>query len=281
MAKTTTQTIVGSPLTPELLTELGAITGPVGCGQAFEPGGEWENTYRIWTCHGYRESGNENVGFLRIRRAAGADERTFRLAVQQKVIENDSMVSALNADLVCSSDTLASTISWELSSRFFGPGGEELPLLAVKEAASVEGGTLLVRTPAAIFKRSMQVPLASDWSLFDAVQRLAFDTDSLPPEFHVLEGLSVLKTGQHLSYQGERRMKLGPETLSLHEFRQLGRGVLPTEYWLGSDHRLLIVTSMNKALILDEDAEKILREKVPQSRRRSRQGKPSPPKEGQ
>ncbi len=281
MAKTTTQTIVGSPLTPELLSELGAIRRPLGSGPAFDPHGEWENTYRIWTCHGYRASGNENVGFLRIRRTAGVGDGTFKLAVQQTVIEGDGMVNALKAELACSNDRLASLVSWELSSRFFGPGGEELPLLAVKEAASVEGGTLLVRTPAAIFKRSVQVPLASDWSLFEAVQRLAFDADSAPVKFHALEGLSVFKAGQHLSYQGQRRMKVGPETLSLHEFRQLGHGVLPTEYWLGSDHRLLIVTSMNKALVLDDDAEKLVKEEAQQSRRRSRQGKPSPPKEGQ
>jgi hypothetical protein len=279
MAKKAKQTIVGSPLTPELLAELGAIARLPVAGQAFEPGGEWENTYRIWTCHGYRESGNANVGFLRIRRTADSDGRAFRLTVQQTVIEGDGMVSSLKAELTCSNDQLAAPVSWELASRFFGPEGEELTALDTRETASVEGGTLLIRTPAAAFKRSVPVPLSCDWSLFDAVQRLKFDTELPPVKFTMLEGLSVLKVGQYLSCQGERRAKFGPEAVPLHGFQQLGQGVLPTEYWLGSDHRLLIVTSMNKALILDEEAEKMLKEKVQQSHKRSRQTRPSQPKE--
>ena len=33
---------------------------------------------------------------------------------------------------------------------------------------------------------------------------------------------------------------------------QIGPGVLPTEYWLDENHRLLVVTSLNKAYILDD-----------------------------
>ncbi|GAI82934.1 unnamed protein product, partial [marine sediment metagenome] len=47
--------------------------------------------------------------------------------------------------------------------------------------------------------------------------------------------------------------------ISLHRFDQLGRGILPCEYWLDDRHRLLMVTSMNKAYILDDHAEKAIR----------------------
>ena len=69
------RTIVGSPLTPEMLFKLGATTGFLPDEKPFNPAEEWTNRYRIWTCHGYRESGNVDVGFLQIqRKATGTDK---------------------------------------------------------------------------------------------------------------------------------------------------------------------------------------------------------------
>ena len=49
----------------------------------------------------------------------------------------------------------------------------------------------------------------------------------------------------------------GPGAARLFRFAQLGTGILPTEYWLDMSHRLQLVTSMNKAYILDDQAEEV------------------------
>jgi hypothetical protein len=82
----------------------------------------------------------------------------------------------------------------------------------------------------------------------------------------MLEGLSLVKKQQRLIYRGEYTMKMGSKKLSLHRFDQIGEGILPYEYWLDDKHRLLVVTSMNKAYILDEKAEKTIRQRTEQLR---------------
>jgi hypothetical protein len=129
---------------------------------------------------------------------------------------------------------LASPVEWELSSQFTGPGGKIISELSQQNRGSVT-----------------ESAAASDWGLFEAVQRLDFDKKS-SPQFDLLEGMSVSKSGHRLSYRGIYPMKMGTQSIPLHCFAQLGRGILPTEYWLDDRHRLLAVISMNKAYILDK-----------------------------
>ena len=126
MAKTTKKrTIVGSPLTPDMLKELGAIRGFPPPSGDFAPDADWEHTYRMWTCHGYRESGNDNVGYLRIRRAAGSGDH-FALNVYRKVIQTDALVNIVEAKVKCHKNLLASPAAWELGSRFVDADNNEL-----------------------------------------------------------------------------------------------------------------------------------------------------------
>jgi len=64
------KTIAGRPLTPHLLLQLGALRNLPPTPHSFKPEANWLSTYRIWTCHGYLRSGNRDVGWLRIERAA-------------------------------------------------------------------------------------------------------------------------------------------------------------------------------------------------------------------
>jgi hypothetical protein len=174
MAKTTKKrTIVGSPLTPDMLNELGAIRRFPAPSEEFAPDTSWEHTYRIWTCHGYRESGNDNVGYFRIRRTADSDDH-FALNVYRKVVQADALVHILEAKVKCRKNPLASPAAWELESRFVDADNNELPQLRNSENGYLTG----------------TVDTTGDWCLFEAVQRLAFDgRTSL--SFKMLEGLSV------------------------------------------------------------------------------------------
>ena len=93
--------------------------------------------------------------------------------------------------------------------------------------------------------------------MFEAVQRLKISKETVL-SFDMLEGLSLFKKSQRLSYRGLTKTKIGAEDIPLHCFVQLGSGILPCEYWLDERHRLLMVTSMNKAYILDDKAERVI-----------------------
>ena len=234
------RTIVGSALTPTLLRELGAIDQFPPTPADFKPDGNWVNAYRIWTCHGYRESGNEDVGSVRIQRTRDSN-RTFTLSIHQEVAQTDGVNSIIDGTIQCQNNQLASPVNWRLSSRFAAPGGEKMP-----ELSSVDSGVTVEQAENS----------TSDWCLFEAVQRLAFDKQS-SLSFNLLEGMRLPKLQHRLSYRGIHPMKTDEGNMPLHCFVQLGNGILPYEYWLDARHRLLAVTSMNKAYILDEKAARI------------------------
>ena len=222
------------------MEELAALNNYPPSSEDFKPDGNWVNTYRIWTCHGYRESGNDNVGFLRIKRLINS-QSSLTLKVHQEVSQADALVSIIEATIECRNNQLASPIQWKISSRFRGSDGKYISELNSNDnGAAAEG-----------LDRS-----TGDWCLFEAVQRLKTGKETVLA-FDMLEGLSLLKKGQHLSYRGLYPTKIGGENILLHCFVQLGSGILPCEYWLDDYHRLLVVASMNKAYILDEQAEKI------------------------
>ena len=247
-------TIVGSALTPSLLKELGAVDKFPPKPEDFDPKGNWQNTYRLWTCHGYRESGNDSVGFLQIRRSADAEE-SFTLKVRREVVQTDGLVNIIEATIKCRNDQLASPIKWNTSGRFIGADNKPLPQLDKKETG-----------PAA----EAVDKTTSDWCLFETVQRLSFDKRT-SLSFDLREGLSLSKKGHRLFYRGAYPTDIAGQD-SMHCFVQLGSGILPYEYWLDENHRLLMAISLNKAYILDNEAETTIK-RITEEMRKSYQKK--------
>jgi len=222
---------------------MGALeTSPLPVGP-FDPAGPWTHTYRIWTCYGYRESSNREQGKLSIRRAPAQDGKHLDLAVEQVVWmdpKKEKDAHHLAAEIRCRTDGLASPVSWTLSSRFtLGPDQEPLPELDHDEKAVRSGQGLEVEIGGRRFPRKVSPRFTSDWSLFDALQRLTTETDEVVV-FDLLEGLTAWKPGQRLSYRGKFPVTWGGETVELDCFQQLGVGVWPYEYWLDARHRLLM-----------------------------------------
>jgi len=252
-AKKPLRRIVGSPLTPTVLQELRAFDGFPPAASGFAPAGNWTHTYRVWTCHGYRESGNQNVGFLRIERVNGKSDGTFRLKADQQIVHVEGVLNTINAEIVCRNDPLASPVQWHLSSRFVGPEGKPRPHLDTEEHVRINGDTIEVTTKGRTFTRKGSSRLTADWCLFEAVQRLPLEKES-HLAFDVLEGLSLLRADHRLSYRGT--VTLTPANdMTLHGFYQLGHGALPYDYWLDERHRLVIAVTLSRAYILDEQAE--------------------------
>jgi hypothetical protein len=213
--------ILGVPLSPEVLRRIGALKNVPPLPDGFRPDGDWTLSYRIFGCHGYVDQSNETVGVLRIRRAAGDP---FRLQVHQDIRHNNGG-ETLDIEMTCRPNPIASPLSWTLTGKRFDEDGKELPELATTQKQT--------NRPAS---------LTSDFSLFEAVQRLPFN-NAAPIAFDLMEGMNLRRTGHRLYYGGERR------------FHHIGQGMLPYQYWLDEHHRLLLAVMQWRAYILDPAAE--------------------------
>jgi len=250
--QTRKRTIVGVPLTPQTLLRMGALGKRQPALTEFDPNGSWVNSYRIYTCHGFIEAGNEDVGALRIERIPGTGNGDFRLKIRQRTVHDAGSVHFLEAEARCKGDRLATLVDWKLSSRFEDLHGEPIPDLTCREAGRTASGTLTTIRSDRPIKSNLSTPLTSDWGLFEAVQRLATGGPA-PPEFDLLEELSLLRKRQRISYNGLFRVRQR-RWRPMHWFRQTGHGLLPYEYWLDQNHRLLVAASHLKAYILDDKA---------------------------
>ena len=230
------QTIVGSALTPDSLLEFGAVKRFPPPATDFRPDGSWQQSYRIWTCHGYKESGNDNVGAMRLARAAKSDG-TFLLEVHQTVVQVDGLTCNIKANIECRRNVLGSPAQWDIHTTFVGEDGAQMPELESRKRGQATSD--VDRT-------------TGDWCLFEVAQRLDYDKDT-SLDFDLLEGLELSKLSQRLTYRGVSPTKIEGAG-RMHCFAQVGAGILPTEYWLDDKHRLLCVISMNKAYILDGKA---------------------------
>jgi hypothetical protein len=252
--------VVGEPLTPAVLEKIGVLGDwPPPTDAAFDPGGKWAATFRIWTCHGYTDRGNTNRGTLRIERMPQAGAKgAFALRVVERVVHAGDIVHERRAQATCLADELASPQQWTVASRFVGPDGIERSDLAAQRGCACKDGRVACAIDGRVEQRSTSGRLTADWCLFEAVQRLPFSPHETAM-FDVLEGLTIRRPSQQLFYGGEDTLARNGSSLRLHRFYQLGRAMLPYEYWLDGGHRLLLVVSHDKAFLLDPAAERKVR----------------------
>ena len=223
--------ILGRPLDPQLLRKIGVLKDFPPPPSGFRPDGEWSQSYRILGCHGYVDTGNATLGFLKISRIPGDP---FQLQIRQRMLHTNSQES-LEVDMTCRTNQIASPLNWRLTSRCFDENGNPIDKLGTNHQGSNKSASV-----------------TSDFSLMEALQRLPF----APPKssaFDLLEGMTLLRPAHRLYFDGERR------------FHHTGPGLLPYEYWLDDNHRLLLAVTCWRAYILDDAAESAL----PQSRSRT------------
>lgn len=244
--------IVGYPLTPNVLDELGAwesfSLAP------FSPAGNWTNMYRIWTCHGYRESGNEDRGLLKIQRSPSQSEDTFTLHVIQKKENDRDLLHVLDAQVLCAKDTLATPIQWQVKSEFYDPNGKAVQDLRTEQQGRIMGNTISIETNEKTQTYENARPITGDWCLLEAVQRMPWK-DSTRFKMNILKEMALLQKDHQIVCDEKKTFIIGDKPIELYHFQQLGRGMLPYDYWLDSHHRLHVFTALSVAYILDEKDE--------------------------
>ena len=254
MPKSRSRTPVARPLTAAVVAELGVLGDDwPPRSREFQPKGNWIHTYRIWTCHGYRESGNTDQGYLVIERRVGASDDHFSLRVEQQVVHKDGIWHSLHARITCRNNQIASPEEWDLASRFWSPSGKEHEDLRLDTKGRLRSGRAVFRSHGRTYEIPTAKQVTADWCLVEAVQRLPRTADEWLT-FDVLEDLTVHRPGQRLAYKGPDPVKLDAVTLQLHRFCQLGHGMLPYQYWLDDHQRLLLFTTLSRAYVLDPKA---------------------------
>lgn len=214
----------------------------------FEPQGEWEHNYAVCVLGPQRQAKGERpsrYGHLTLRRkpATGAG---FALNVDFSTAARGGAGLRTRASLTCANDVLATPQAWELSAEIIA-GGKPAVGTAVRETGALRGNVIVRR---GYLERSIPVrrPFTSNWSLLEAVQRLPFDGVA-PLEFDMFEDLDLHKRSQRLASIGSVSLPMKGRAVRLHGFRQIGRGILPTHYWLDDDHRLIAAAGSLRGFI--------------------------------
>ena len=242
---TRTRTGIGYPLTPNLFKELDLWYRVPETSENFDPAGSWTQVYRVVTSQGFYENKPSEKGHLQITRTAGSSDDTFLLTVDQVIVHTEAVVHTYRAEITCANNTLASPIKWSMSSRFVDSEGEPRGNLDQDEVGQVESDTVIIQTNG--IEHEQKGNVTGDWCLFEAVQRLPFESGG-PLAFDLLETMSIVRPDQNLAYHGT--------DCGFHYFHQVGSGALPFQYWLDDKHRLVTVVTGARAYILDWDAEK-------------------------
>ncbi len=235
---------------------LEGFTLPTG---TFHSHGAWEHCYAIWVMLPPQSGGKSHqVGALRVCRRPLA-EGSFQLEVNQAARQAGGWsVHCIDARIICANDRLSTPKRWELRTVILDRKNQPLEGTEVREVGEVDGKVIrrwLFRRGDKV-ERTMPVPKAftSNWSLFDALQRLV-GSEIKSLSFDLLEEMELLKPNQRLSYCQSIKVELGGQSVRLHEFVQIGEGILPHHYWLDEERRLLVAIGGMRAFVFDPSAQ--------------------------
>ena len=81
----------------------------------------------------------------------------------------------------------------------------------------------------------------------------------------------MLKEGHRLSYREAGDFQLNGQTLRLACYQMLGHGLLPYQYWVDEQRRLLMAISHTRAYVFDPEAAARLAQPAEQPARRQGQ----------
>ena len=227
----------------EALEQFGVFKGfnpPTG---AFDPRGPWRHAYSAWVV------GADTAGYLVVERSATT------LKVKQAIAQSAGATQHTEATLECADDDLATPRAWRLEAWLDGLDGKPVPFTKVSGQAVLKDGNLEFKTGGRSVTRKVPARITCNWSLFDVVQRLP-GAQTQPLAFALLEDLDLPKPEQRLAFRESREIKLNGRAVKLDRYDHLGQGVLPWQYWVDGQHRLLAAFSGQKAFVFDADAVK-------------------------
>jgi hypothetical protein len=190
------------------------------------------------------------LGFIEIKRTPSRESgELFRLELVQELTSGLDVINRITADMKCRQDELAYPISWRMTNEHRVSDTVIAPPVSTREPVSVNGDNLVVQRGNRTFRLPAPERFTAECNLIEAVQRLDFDKKP-SITFDLLEGLARVKRRMELSYGGTHTFDVGGHLIKTHRFVQMGRGILPYEYFVDDHHRTLLVITFCKAYIL-------------------------------
>jgi hypothetical protein len=216
-------------------------------GGSFDPAGSWKHTYAIWL-----EENAGPAGYFEIAREPSGGG--IALTVESAIAQSTGAVQQIKAKIQCAADALATPKSWELESSFLDSSGRPVAAVRLTETARVSKGSIESQFGRAKGTRKLPLPFTSNWSLFEAVQRLP-GPDAAALRFALLEDLDLIKPNQRLSFAEKTSVSVaGGRDLALKGYERIGEGALPYRYWVDDQHRLLFALTGPRAYVYDAEA---------------------------
>jgi hypothetical protein len=258
---------IGTPLSPARIEELGYLP------QVPEPvpaaDGATVLTYRIWGGHGFVGTRNFTVGSLSISRGAPSGGEIPVEAVQ-RVAYAGGIEHTIRAAMTCRNAPLPALVSWRVSSRITRTDGSPEGRLDLDAEYRVvagssdsgrpvgtEGGVAVERRAGTtITTIALLGTPVGDWPLFASVGLLGADEDGW--RFDFVDGMTLLKPGHALRHAAGVAQTICGGRLELRCLHQIGPGVLPFEYWIDTEGRLVAAISGNRAWLLDDAADAVV-----------------------
>jgi hypothetical protein len=242
-----------NPLTLAALESYGALAGFAAPEPGFSGEEAWSHTYRLWLVapdKRHAKLDSHYGGFVEIIREPMPGGQEFLLQIRQSIVQDMPGVHETLVRLHCAQDAFASPLRWELTNTVFLGGTKPVPELQVQQEGKIKEGVLSLTQGAHTRNCPLPLPVTSNWSLLDAIQRLPVKAGR-KVDFSMLHELDQLKNFQRLSCQGAVTPKLDGKEMALMAWHHTGEGILPCIYYTNQEGRLVAAVSGIRAYLLD------------------------------
>jgi hypothetical protein len=225
---------------------------------SFDPSGHWLHHYRLYTLVNARKLTLPTPRFggqLSIRRTPQATGGAILNVNYQKSTQFAGMHTLL-ATVVCAGNDLATPLNWDSIYTAAAPAHPLKMSLEIRETGIVRDRTIFIERGTVQKKLFLSSAFTLNWSLFDAVQRLA-RPGGAPLRFTLLDGGDAPKPNQVLAFYQSVDLKNrwpGAPSLRVHGFLQIGDGISPQVFWVDDRGELLFLLSGLDAYVLDAGA---------------------------
>ena len=217
----------------------------------FDPEGAYRHTYDMCTI--LNDNAFSSEGTITIERIPGDNgEFTLEILCDRRTIHNPHSF-IMDAELECRNDTLSTPTQWQFHSKIaLSPEDEPYLLSGQHKTVSVRNGEVVIESHNGQVKRT---PIPGEhtckWCLLDAVQRMP-GADLTAQSFALIDEFDEVHLDQEISFGEAARIEMtdGPQDFTL--YKHLGKGVIPTVFWVDSAGRLLFLTTGNEAYVLRE-----------------------------
>lgn len=206
--------------------------------EQFNPAGEWENTYELYSLAG---RGNAN-GSVRLQRRKKGNGIMLQLEYRKQTGGHPCLLA--DAALEFDNDLPGTPRNWKLYSRTEQAPGRVMPETELRKQAKCSAQGMRIETARTRKDEKVQGPFTISWALFEAVQRMprkeGFSTDF----FTLFDHFDQRKENHQIKYWKAADVAFpNGLTMKLHAFEQIGHGVLPIYYWVSDHGQLMAVIS--------------------------------------